>query len=100
MRRNNGIGPRPIVERICLRYDQVGDSLVTAEVGFFVDGMAVEVESPGLNVAPGNQVNDSFSICARGQSLAGEALFELATAMTNVSSVGIYRHQEGALRRP
>ncbi len=97
MRRNYGVASGPLKEGMRHRYDQAVDLGVAAVVCFFVDGMAVEIENPGFDVAFWDQVDDSFLRSTARESFGGEALFELSSALSDISSIRVDRRNERRL---
>ncbi len=67
------------------------------EVGFFVHGIAIEVENPGFDVAFWNQVDNSFSDGARGQSFGREAFFKLSSTPSGIFCIRVDGHNERGL---
>ena len=86
VRRRYGVGPAPFEEGLRGGHDQVLDCGVAAEVGLFVDSMAVEIENPGFDVPFRNQMNNSLFGGSRRQSFGGKAVFELTRATSPVSA--------------
>ncbi len=86
MRRNHGIGAGPIKESIRGRHDHLVDALA-AEIRFFVDNAAIEVENPGFYVAFWYEVDNPFFCRSRRQLGGRQCMFELTKAPISVARI-------------
>jgi hypothetical protein len=67
------------------------------EISVFVHRIAVKVENPSFDIPSWDQMDDSFLAGTQRLSFRDEALFELPSAMGDVSCIRIDRHDKRGL---